>query len=57
MDVQYGISRGSTKLAMEYGTIPYTPYSGHQCSLTINGYDYFLDKPCVSIYAKVFWMN
>lgn len=57
MDVQYGVSRESTRLFMESGTIPYTPYSGHQYSLTIYGYAYTLEKPCVDIYAKIFWMN
>ncbi|MFT8351135.1 hypothetical protein [Clostridium saccharoperbutylacetonicum] len=56
-DISHGVSRGTSNLAMESGIVPYTPYSGQQYSLTINGYAYMLDKPVVSIYAKVFWVN
>lgn len=52
-----GLTRSITTIYTNSGSIPFTPLSGHRFSISVNGFAYMLDKPCVSIYGYGYWIN
>jgi hypothetical protein len=57
VDRTTGLSKGFMPIRTTVGEVPYTPVSGHQFAISINGYAYILTKPSISIYAYAYWKN